>query len=306
MCRVTISAFQMIQNFPDEDVARTYLELRRWNGSPTCPKCGAQSRQYRVKRDGTEGYFECGSCRFVYTVRTGSIFERSHVSLHKWLFAIYQVVTARKGISSLQLSKEIGVTQRTAWFMLQRIRKACEGDNEGNGFLFGIVEADEVYVGGKDKNRHESRKRGHKDDKTIVLGMRESGGNVKAQVVPNTGSLIKEHVADAVCTGSTVCTDELRSYQGMAGYRHKTVTHSAKGFVNGMAHSNGIESVWALLKLAFYDIYYYFSAKHTQLYLNEVCFRLNFGNVRAHTLERINSMLEICIGKRLSWVDLTA
>jgi len=306
MCRVTISAFQMMQHFPDEDTARAYLELRRWNGTPTCPKCGAAERQYSAKRSGTKGYLECGSCRNVYTVRTGTIFERSHVPLHKWLFAIYQVVTARKGISSVQLSKEIGVTQRTAWFMLQRIRKACEGDNLEGGFLFGVVEVDEAYLGGKDKNRHASKKRGHGDDKTIVLGMRERGGNVKAQVVPDAGLSLKERVASAVCTGSTVCTDELRSYQGLEGHRHKTVKHSAKEFVQGMAHTNGIESVWALLRRAFYGIFHSFSQKYTQLYLNEVCFRLNSGNVRAHTLDRIDSLLEMCVGKRLSWAAMVA
>jgi len=204
----------------------------------------------------------------------------------------------------MQLSKGIGVTQRTAWFMLQRIRKACEGDNGGNGFLFGVVEADEVYIGGRDKNRHESKKRGHKDDKTVVLGIRERGGNVKAQVVPDAGSSLKERVADAVCAGSTVCTDELRSYQGMEGYRHRTVKHSAKEYVKGMGHTNGIESVWALLRRALYGVFHSVSAGHLQLYLNEVCFRLNSGSVRAHTLERIDSLLGMCVGRRLTFAAL--
>ena len=306
MCKVTISAFQLIKAFPNEEAARNYLESLRWPDGPICPNCGSNDDQYCIKRKGVGGYFDCRACRTVYTVRTGTIFERSHVPLDKWMFAIYQVVTARKGISSLQLSKEIGVTQRTAWFMLQRIRKACEGDNLEGDFLFGIVEADEVYIGGKDKNRHESKKRGHGDDKTVVLGMRERAGNVKAQVVPDAGSNLKERVAETVCIGSVVCTDEHRSYQGLPDRTHKTVCHSAKEFVNGMAHTNGIESVWALLRRAFYGTYHSFSRKHTQLYLNEVCFRLNSGNVRAHTLERINSVLGMCFGRRLTFDTLVA
>ena len=310
MCKVTISAFQMMQNFPTEDSARIYLELRRWNGNPTCPKCDSGTKQYPVKRHGNEGYFECGVCELVYTVRTGTIFERSRVPLHKWMFAIYLVVTARKGVSSLQLSKEIGVTQKTAWFMLQRIRKACEDDNGGNGFLFGIVEADEAYLGGKDINRHESKKqnKGRRGTvgKSAVLGMRERGGRVKALVVPNTGKALVERVKEAVCPTSTLCTDEHPSYKGMPEYKHRAVCHSAKEYVNGIAHTNGIESVWAVLKRAFYGVFHSFSKKHMQLYLNEVCFRLNSGNVKIHTLDRLDSLLSMCFGKRLTFAALTA
>jgi transposase-like protein len=116
MDKITISAYDLMKKFPDAESARIYLEQLRWNGNPTCPKCGKKEKQYKQKRDGKEGYYLCYHCKLVYTVRTKTIFDRSHVSLDKWLFAIYMVVTARKGISSLQLSKEIGVTQKTAWF----------------------------------------------------------------------------------------------------------------------------------------------------------------------------------------------
>ena len=309
MCKVTISAFQMMQDFPTEESARAYLELKRWEGKPCCPRCKADAKQYKQRRKGVEGYYLCLPCGLVYTVRTGTIFERSHVPLHKWMFAIYLVVTARKGVSSLQLSKEIGVCQKTAWFMLQRIRKACEGDNEGCDFLYGIVEADEAYIGGKDINRHESKKkktgRGP-SGKTAVLGMRERGGNVKAKVLTGSGKSIKEHVKDAVCVLSTLCTDEYPAYKNMPGYKHRTVNHSAKEYVNGLAHTNGIESVWAVLKRAFYGVFHNFSAKHMQLYLNEVCYRLNSGNVKIHTLDRIASLIGMCFGRRLTFKALIA
>lgn len=124
MCKLTISAYEFLNRFPDEDTARTHIESSRWRGQPVCPHCGSISRMYSETRNGVAGYYRCSDCNQVFTVRTGTIFERSHVPLHKWLYAIYLVVTARKGISSLQLSKEIGVTQKTAWFMLQRIRAA--------------------------------------------------------------------------------------------------------------------------------------------------------------------------------------
>jgi transposase-like protein len=298
----------MMQNFPDADSARIHLETKRWAGNPTCPRCSASNHQYRQKRNGVEGYYLCYNCKMVYTVRTGTIFERSHVPLNKWLFAIYLVVTARKGISSLQLSKEIGVTQKTAWFMLHRIRKASGEDNGGNGSLFGIVEADEVYFGGKE-NKHESRKqkagRGTVG-KSAAIGMRERGGKVKAQLLSSTDAkAIQDAIKDTVCIYSTVCTDEHPSYTGIQAYRHKTINHSAKQFVDGMAHTNGIESVWAVLKRGFYGIYHSFNAKHLQRYLNEFVFRLNSGNVRTHTLDRIDALLEMCVGRRLTWSTLT-
>jgi transposase-like protein len=146
MCKVTISTYEFFKIFPDENAARKHLEQKLWNGDPVCPHCGCVDKQYKQTRDGKEGYYRCKHCVAVYTVRTGTIFERSHVPLHKWLYAIYLVVTARKDISSLQLSKELGVRQATAWFMLQRIREACEkdDDNDGGGFLGGIVEIDET------------------------------------------------------------------------------------------------------------------------------------------------------------------
>jgi len=302
---LTISTFQLFKLFPDQESARLYLESRLWPNGVKCPICASGERVTTRK----DGYYRCNACREDFTVRTGTIFERSHVPLHKWVYAMYLLVTSRKGISSLQLSKEIGITQKSAWFVLQRLREACGTDIAKLG---GIVEVDETYIGGKEANKHESKKRRMGRGavgKSAVVGMRERGGRTVAKPIDDADNAnLHRAIHMHVEVGTTVYTDEARAYSGLGGlfFQHATINHGAGEYVRNGISTNSIESVWAVLKRGLHGVYHHASSKHLGRYVNEFTFRLNDANVKRPTLERLDSLVTATIGKRITYKELTA
>jgi transposase-like protein len=312
--RSTISTFQLFALFPDEETARVYLEDRLWPKGPVCPDCKSGERVSALGTCATRkaGFYRCLTCNFDFTIRTNTIFERSKVPLHKWLYSMYLLVTARKGISSLQLAKEIGVTQKTAWFILGRLREACGGPDGPLDKLRGTIEIDECFVGGLEGNKHEKDKlragRGSVG-KLAVLGMRERGGRTRAKVVEiRTIDAIHSHIHGAVEAGSQLYTDSHIVFSDLDGlfFKHDAVNHAAGEYARGPVSTNSIESVWAVLKRGLHGVYHHASKKHLFRYVDEFTFRLNEGNVKEHTLARLDAFVDRVRGKRITYARLTA
>lgn len=301
----TLGLAEFMRKFSTERKAVRWLEALRWRGKPSCAHCGSLSRVSAASSK-RHAYW-CGGCRQHFTVRTKTIMHSSKLPTRAWLVAGYLLMTGRKGVSSLQLSKELDITQKSAWFMLQRLRKACE---TGDFQLEMIVEVDETYIGGKERNKHESRKlkagRGAVG-KVAVLGMRERGGRARGKVIGNTDKeTLQGEIRKGVAKGSIVFTDEHGGYAQLEelGYAHRSVNHSAKQFVDKMASTNGVESMWSVLKRMHYGTYHHFSAKHLQRYVDECSFRLNEGNCEVDTIDRIAALCLAMTGKRIAYKEL--
>lgn len=296
--KTTVTFATLIQMFPDSNSAREFIEKIRWNGHVVCPFCGSDHVTGRKGR--REGYYWCNNCKKEFTVRTDTIMERPHIPLNKWIWAIYKFVSERQGVSALEISKEIGMSQYSAWYLLHRIRLAA-GNND---VLFkGIIEADETYIGGKEKSKHSSKKshagRGAAG-KTPVFGLVERNGRVVAKVVDNTkADTLFKWFEKYVEKNSTVYTDEFTSYDNLSnmGYEHDNVNHSGGNYVKGdNVHTNTIESVWSVLKRSIIGTYHSVSVKHLQKYVDETTFRLNEGRCEIKTMDRMKALIEKTFG----------
>lgn len=306
--RKGITAIELIEMFPDNDTAEQWFETFRWGGKPNkCPICETESKVRENPNRKKPLPYYCNGCRSHFSVKTGSVMHRSKISIQKWAIAYYLWSVSVKDVSSMRLHRELGITQKSAYFMLQRIRAACESET---GKMFGHVEVDEAFFGGKRKNmpkekREQLEGRGPVG-KSIVMGVtdRETGQIVARVTDSRTAQVLQKFVRDKVQKGATVYTDEAPGYKGLTDYKHETVNHSVSEYVRKQESINTIESFWSLLKRGFYGTYHHISAKHLHRYVDEFSTRQSLRKL--DTIDMMKWAVSKSVGKRLTYKQLIA
>ena len=274
-----MSLLEFAKRFETVEACLRHLEAVRWQHGPFCPHCGSSGTIYHYS-DGIR--HRCADCKRVFRIITGTIFSDSPLKLlPKWFAAIYLVTEHSKGISSVQLARDIGVQQSTAWYMIQRIQNAAGLIDDG--MLAGEVEIDETYIGGKEKNKHADKRTpgtqgyGSAKTKAVALGIKERGGSVKAFHVPAASAEhVNPHIIRNVALGSHVSVDESHAYNSLAPFYHVgRIVHGRGEYRRGNITTNAIESIWALVKRTYIGTHHWWSWKHTQRYLDGISFRQN-------------------------------
>lgn len=325
MTKTPATLLEAVRFFKNAENCREFMVSRRWPNGVRCPRCGSASVYFDSSRNGWECKTRHPQRKF--TLKTGTIFEDSPLGLDKWLPCVWMIANCKNGISSWEVHRAIGVTQKTAWFMLQRIRLAMQDDNDGNGGkLGGEVEVDETFIGGKARNMHASKRKAmiaafpakreyfHGQpvmplaNKVAVMGMLERGADGTSKVRTMTVKGTKRHelqgkIRENIEQGSTLYTDSLRSYRNLNDYTHEFIDH-AHEYVRGNVHTNGMESYWSLLKRALHGTYISVEPFHLFRYLDEQAFR--FNNRVLNDSQRFVLAIAGIVGKRLTYTELIA
>ena len=287
---------------PDEEAAEQWFENCFWMGERVCGHCGGEDTV--PTKSGKPMKYRCRDCNKYFNVRTGTFLQRSYVPLRKWVYAIYLMVTNLKGVSSMRMHREFDVTQKTAWYLMHRIRNGMVLVDEK---FHGQVEVDETYIGGKELNKHASKRlnagRGAVGKKPVIGVKDRRTKLVKAEVIHDTTrETLHEFINENVAQKSQVYTDEAVAYQGLEGFDHESVSHSVGEYVRGQATTNGIESFWSVLKRGYIGTYHKMSYKHPHRYIVEFTGRHNLRQY--NTLVRMMAVANNMTGTHLPYRDL--
>lgn len=301
--KITLSLFDLQKMFPDEETSEQWFIDKRWNGHIHCPKCGSLNVKERVNRKPRSWRCREKECRKDFSVKTDTIMHNSKISFQKWAMALYLHRTNMIGVSSIKLGHDLEIQQHHTWHLIKRIQFA---EKEDLDMFEGTVEADEMFVGGIEKYKHNDKK--HKNGKIIVAGLKHrETGKVVLRVVPSRKKadlhkFIKEHVAK----GSTLHTDELKSYKDVEGMNHESVNHSSGEYVRykdlEKIHTNGLERIWSEVRRSYHGTYRYMSAKHLDYYLIEISDRMN--NRKVDMEDQLADIVHRMNGKKLPYKEL--
>ena len=305
--RKGISLIEITAMFPIDEAAEKWIEAQRWPDGPVCPHCGSLNVQADIKhRSMTHRCRDCPT-RPMFSLKTGTVMHRTQLGYREWAIAIYLLATNLKGVSSMKLHRDLNITQKSAWYLAHRLR---EGWKAGNGCMFtGPVEVDETYIGGKRKNMQKVKRKTLTGrgavGKAAVVGVKDRATNrVAARSAPATDKpTLQGFVAQHAAPDAKVFTDDASAYEGLP-FDHEAVCHSAGEYVRGMAHINGVESFWSMLKRGYHGTFHHFSEKHLDRYVGEFAGRHN--DREADTINIMGGVVKGLEGKHLPYRDLIA